>query len=135
VVQSVEFNHAGIYVSDIEASLHFYRDLLGFEVVTSFKMPGDWPITYLRSGAGQIELLGRPNVLRPAAPPDLGWGAGIRHIALKTNDLDGVAERLHASGVTFKSEPRPAGSGIGRLMFVYDPDFNEVEIIQRDVDW
>jgi catechol 2,3-dioxygenase-like lactoylglutathione lyase family enzyme len=135
MAQSIEFNHAGIYVSDIDASTHFYRDLLGFEVVSTFTMPGDWPITYLRLGGGQIELLGRPNVVRPTSPPELGSGAGIRHIALKTNDLDGVAQRLHDAGVTFKSEPRPAGSGIGRLMFVYDPDYNEVEIIQRDVDW
>ena len=131
----IEFNHAGIYVSDIEASTHFYRDVLGFDVVTTFKMPGDWPITYLRSGGGQIELLARPNVTRPAAPPDPGLNAGIRHIGFKTNDLDGIAARLKNAGVPFKTEPRPAGSGIGRLMFVYDPDFNEVEIIQRDVDW
>jgi catechol 2,3-dioxygenase-like lactoylglutathione lyase family enzyme len=36
---SLEFNHAGIVVSDIDASTHFYRDLLGFEVVTSYKLP------------------------------------------------------------------------------------------------
>jgi catechol 2,3-dioxygenase-like lactoylglutathione lyase family enzyme len=132
---SIEFNHAGIYVSDIEASTHFYRDLLGFEVVTSYQMPGDWPITYLRSGGGQVELLGRPGVSRPTGPPDLGSAAGIRHIGFKTNDLEGIAARLKSEGVAFKSEPRVAGSGIGRLMFVYDPDFNEVEIIQRDVDW
>ncbi len=102
----VDFNHAGLYVSDIDASTHFYRDLLG-----------------------------RPNIARPAGPPDLGSNAGIRHIGFKTDDLDGIAARLKKEGVTFKSEPRVAGSGIGRLMFVYDPDFNEVEIIQRDVDW
>jgi catechol 2,3-dioxygenase-like lactoylglutathione lyase family enzyme len=131
----IEFNHAGIYVSDIDASTHFYRDLLGFDVVTSYTMPGDWPITYLRSGGGQIELLGRPNISRPDGPPDLGSNAGIRHIGFKTDDLDGIAARLKEQGVTFKTEPKVAGSGIGRLMFVYDPDFNEVEIIQRDVDW
>lgn len=132
---TIEFNHAGIYVSDLEASVRFYRDLLGFDVVTTFKMPGDWPITYLRSGGGQVELLARPNVRRPDAPADPGMNAGIRHIGFKTDDLEAVAARLRSAGVTFKSEPRAAGSGIGRLMFVYDPDFNEVEIIQRDVDW
>ena len=131
----IEFNHAGIYVSDIDASTHFYRDLLGFDVVSSYKMPGDWPITYLRSGGGQIELLGRPNISRPDGPPDLGANAGIRHIGFKTDDLDGIAARLKTQGVMFKTEPKVAGSGIGRLMFVYDPDFNEVEIIQRDTDW
>ena len=133
---SIEFNHAGIVVSDIEASTRFYRDLLGFDVVISYKMPGDWPITYLRSGGGQVELLGRPNIASPdGPPPERASNAGITHIGFKTNDLDGIAARLKKEGVAFKSEPRVAGSGIGRLMFVYDPDFNEVEIIQRDTDW
>ena len=132
---SIEFNHAGIVVADIEASTRFYRDLLGFDVVTSYKMPGDWPITYLRSGGGQIELLGKHAVPQRAGPGDWGTNPGITHIGFKTDDLDGIAARLKQAGVQFKSEPRPAGSGIGRLMFVYDPDYNEVEIIQRDVDW
>jgi glyoxylase I family protein len=132
---SVEFNHAGIVVSDIDQSTHFYRDLLGFEVITSYKMPGDWPITYLRSGGGQVELLGKPDTTRPEGPAAAGSQAGITHIGFKTNDLDGIAARLKEQGVPFKTGPKPAGSGIGRLMFVYDPDFNEVEIIQRDVDW
>lgn len=131
----IEFNHAGIVVSDIEASTRFYRDLLGFDVVTSYKMPGDWPITYLRLGGGQIELLGKKDVPQKSSPTDWGTSPGITHIGFKTDDLDGVAARLKAAGVTFRSEPKTAGSGIGRLMFVYDPDFNEVEIIQRDVDW
>src|ERR1700694_5953941 len=126
-MSTIEFNHAGIVVSDIEASTRFYRDLLGFEVVISYKMPGDWPITYLRSGGGQVELLGRPNVTGGDAPVDRGSDAGITHIGFKTADLDSIAARLKTEGVAFKSEPRVAGSGIGRLMFVYDPDFNEVE--------
>ena len=131
----IEFNHAGIAVSNIEESTRFYRDLLGFEVVISYKMPSDWPITYLRSGGGQIELLGRPETTRPSEAPELEPQAGIRHIGFKTDDLDGVAARLKEAGVQFRREPGVAGSGIGRLMFVYDPDFNQVEIIQRDVDW
>jgi catechol 2,3-dioxygenase-like lactoylglutathione lyase family enzyme len=98
-------------------------------------MPGDWPITYMRSGGGQIELLGKRDVPRRASPTDWGTNPGITHIGFKTDDLDGVAQRLREAGVEFKSGPKPAGSGIGRLLFVYDPDYNEVEIIQREVDW
>jgi catechol 2,3-dioxygenase-like lactoylglutathione lyase family enzyme len=132
---SLEFNHAGIVVSDIEASTHFYRDLLGFDVVTSYKMPGDWPITYLRLGNAQVELLGKNETARRSGPNDFGVNPGITHIGFKTDDLEGIATRLRGAGVEFKTGPKPAGSGIGRLMFVYDPDYNEVEIIQRDTDW
>ncbi len=50
-------------------------------------------------------------------------------------DLDGLAAKLQAVGVKFRTLPRVAGSGVGRLMFVYDPDYIQVEIIQRDTDW
>jgi catechol 2,3-dioxygenase-like lactoylglutathione lyase family enzyme len=114
------FNHAALYVSNLEKSTRFYCEFLGCEVITSYGMPNGGHITYLRCDGGQIELLG---------------SAGIRHIAFKTDDLDGMAARLQAAGVQFRSLPRVAGSGIGRLMFFYDPDFIEVEVIQRDTDW
>jgi len=129
------FNHAALYVSNLEKSTRFYCEFLGCEVITSYGMPNGGHITYLRCDGGQIELLGNPGVERPTEPPKFGKGAGIRHIAFKTDDLDGMAARLQAAGVQFRSLPRVAGSGIGRLMFFYDPDFIEVEVIQRDTDW
>jgi extradiol dioxygenase family protein len=45
------------------------------------------------------------------------------------------AARLQAAGVRFRSRPRSAGSGIGRIMFFYDPDFIEIDVFQRDTAW
>ncbi len=131
----ITFNHAGLFVSNLEESTRFYTELLGFEVITSYGMPNGGQITYLRCPGGQIELLGYPGVTRPAEPPEFGPEASIRHIAFKTDDLDALAAKLKAAGVKFRTEPRVAGSGNGRLMFVYDPDYIQVEIIQRDTDW
>src|SRR5690554_1501270 len=53
-----EVNHIGIVVSDIDASLAFYRDELGGEII--FQKPrldGTALITYLRVGDGYVELL------------------------------------------------------------------------------
>lgn len=129
------FNHAALFVSNLEESTRFYTEFLGCEVITSYPMPNGGQITYLRCDGGQIELLGYPGVVRPSEPPKLGPEAGIRHIAFKTDDLDGMAARLQAAGVQFRTLPRVAGSGIGRLMFFYDPDLIEIEVIQRDTEW
>ncbi|MGH2459074.1 MAG: VOC family protein [Chloroflexota bacterium] len=129
------FNHTALFVSNLAESTRFYTELLGFSVVTSYPMPNDGRITYLRGDGGQIELVNNPGVARPTEPPKLGPAAGMRHIAFKTDDLDGLAARLQEAGVRFRTLPRVAGSGNGRLMFFYDPDFIEIEVIQRDTDW
>jgi catechol 2,3-dioxygenase-like lactoylglutathione lyase family enzyme len=129
------FNHPGIFVSNLEESLGFYRDILGFELVTAWDTAAGGRIAMVKCGDAYLELLAPPGVTRPTEPPTLGPGAGVRHIGFKTDDLDGLAARLDAAGVPFKVRPRVAGSGNGRLMFFYDPDFVEVEAIQRDTVW
>ena len=129
------FNHVALFVSNLDESTRFYTELLGCTVITSYPMPNGGKITYLRCDGGQIELISTPGVTRPAEPPELGPGPGIRHIAFKTDDLETIAARLQVAGVKFRSLPRLAGSGIGRLTFFYDPDFIQIEVVQRDTEW
>lgn len=122
------FNHVGLFVSNIEESTRFYTELLGFQ-------PAPERPTYLRLGDYYIEMCVRPETIRPSKPPILGPGAGVRHMAFKTDDLDGLASRLQAAGVEFRLPPMKANSGIGRLMFFYDPDYVDIEVVQRDTDY
>src|SRR5579884_1771518 len=95
------FNHVALFVSNLDESTRFYTELLGCTVITSYPMPNGGKITYLRCDGGQIELISTPGVTRPAEPPELGPGPGIRHIAFKTDDLETIAARLQVAGVKF----------------------------------
>ena len=63
------------------------------------------------------------------APYEIGTGYG--HIAITTDDLDGMLEALASAGVTPERPPYSIREGGSRLCFVRDPDGYRIEIIER----
>lgn len=103
-------------VADIERSLAFYRDLLGFEVEYSF--PEDTPeYVSLNVEGGSI---GISTANRPVESPTAGlW--------VYCDDVDKALEPLRAAGVPIVAEPadQPWGE---RVASVSDPDGYTVHI-------
>ncbi|MGW9631465.1 VOC family protein [Agromyces sp. NPDC055520] len=120
--------------TDAEASVAFYRDVLGFDVHTDVEYEGMRWIT-----VGPAEQPGISIVLEPpAADPGVtdaerdlivemmakGTYAGI---LLATHDLDAVFGRLQAAGVEVVQEPLDLGYGV-RDFAVRDPGGNLIRI-------
>ncbi len=122
-----ELNHFGIVVRDLDSSLAFYQDLLGAKIVFQRLVEAtSTDVVYLQISGGLIELL------HPAHPRD-DEVFGVTHIAFLTDDLDGDFDRLVAAGAEPLAPPKVAGTGVGRLAFVSDPNGARVELLQRDV--
>jgi catechol 2,3-dioxygenase-like lactoylglutathione lyase family enzyme len=122
-----ELNHFGIVIKDLDKSLAFYQDILGAKVVfTGFIESTKTDVVYLQISGGMIELLHR-------AEPPADEAFGITHIAFLTNDLDGDYQKLVDAGYEGLTAPKVAGTGVGRLAFVRDPNGARVELLQRDV--
>lgn len=122
-----ELNHFAIVTRDLKRSLAFYQDLLGARIVyKGFIPPTRTDVIYLQIAGGMIELL------HPAEPRP-GETFGITHVAFMTNDLDADYARLVETGYQGLVQPKPAGSGVGRLAFLSDPNGARVELIQRDI--
>ena len=139
-------DHTGITVSDIERSLAFWQDVLGFELSHRAHQKGELAeqitgvigaeilIAVLKAPGHKIELLEyrappdreRQNNLRPC---DLG----AAHIALTVDNLDEALERIAASGWKTAGEPQTltVGPNAGkRVIYVRDPDGTTVELMQ-----
>jgi catechol 2,3-dioxygenase-like lactoylglutathione lyase family enzyme len=131
---TIRFDHVAITVQDMDRSVGFYRDLLGFEVLGQlFLDEGTVKLVFLRSGGGCIELFeyrDQDAATAVGVPDTVG---GFKHLALQTDDVDGVAARLKAAGVAFTLEPLDAVGGV-RLAFFRDPDGNLLEIVSRTPD-
>jgi lactoylglutathione lyase len=122
-----ELNHFGIVVRDLKKSLAFYKGALGARTVFEGLIPTTrTDVVYLQIAGGMIELLHRAD-----AAGDEQFG--ITHIAFMSDDLDADYARLVEAGHRGLVPPKVAGSGVGRLAFLSDPNGGRVELIQRDV--
>lgn len=124
-----------LWTDDIEASLAFYRDLLGLEVIS----PPDLRNAFLKAGDGNagvpqmIVLVPKPDEItsRPARGEAKPEGFQLNHLALEVSDDE--FDALHADLVDAGYEPRGGVHPViaSRTMYVDDPDGNEVELICR----
>ncbi len=135
-------HHSAIGTRDIEASLIFWRDGLGLEVMMDHEFEGPWSTlfggsaTSLRSvflgdpaasEAGVVELVDLED-MAPALPAGPGPTAGFFLLSLYA-DLDVVLPRLARLGVG--GEPVVAPVGPVRLAVVHDPNGVRVELMDQ----
>jgi catechol 2,3-dioxygenase-like lactoylglutathione lyase family enzyme len=139
-------HHTGIQVADLERSIHFYRDILGFELVFQWNPQAE----YIRTNVGYpdadihaavlrmpdsdlfLEILEYRNVEK--APVDTRTAnPGTAHMAFSTDDCDALYERLTAAGVDSVNRPVTPTIGPntgGRIVYMIDPDGIRIEFIQ-----
>jgi catechol 2,3-dioxygenase-like lactoylglutathione lyase family enzyme len=136
-------HHTAISTADLERSVRFYRDLLGFEqAFTSGWERGDEKadkITGLRDSAARMVMLKAGNVCielfeysnpqpRPGDPVRPACDHGITHLCLDVRDIEAEYERLKAAGMVFHCPPQ----NMGTVSATYgrDPDGNIVELLE-----
>ncbi len=125
--------HVVFYVKELERSLAFYRDIVGFEEVG--KALGGRAVA-LTSGRTHHEIL-LIEVGEAPAPPS-GMRRGFYHIGIKVGDsleeLRTAKKELEANGVQISGM---SDHTVSQSLYLYDPDANEVELYVDDpsVDW
>ena len=146
MAQILRPHHAGIQVADLERSIGFYRDILGFELVFQWNPQAE----YIRTITGYpdadihaailrmpnsdvfLEILEYRNVAK--APVDTGTAnPGTAHLAFFTDDCDALYAELTAKGVRSVNPPVTPTIGPntgGRAVYMIDPDGIRVEFIQ-----
>jgi catechol 2,3-dioxygenase-like lactoylglutathione lyase family enzyme len=139
----LNMRHAGIVVHDMERMLHFWRDVMGLQVVIDFREEGSYIDTVqalsgvrlrmvkLRAPDGSmIELL--HDEAHPTPPPERNelCDRGLRHLAFTVADVEAAWETLRDAGCTALSDPVLAPDGRARLFFARDPEGNLMEIVQ-----
>ena len=117
-------NHAVLYVRDVERSVAFYRDVLGFTAVMS--LPG---AAFLRAPASTNDHdLGLFEIGAAAGPPTAGRSSvGLYHLAWEVDtlaELRRVREALQAAGALVGESDH----GTSLSLYSKDPDGNEFEV-------
>lgn len=121
----MKYLHTMVRVTDIDQSLRFYCDGLGFkEIRRSENDKGRYTLIFLSpSGtedAGTIELTFNWD------PEVYTGGRNFGHLAIGVDDIYATCKHLQDLGITINRPPRE-----GRMAFVRSPDNVSVEILQQ----
>lgn len=126
----MRFLHTMVRVKDLDASLRFYRDLLGLEETRrSEHEAGRFTLIYLAAPADKARAEAERS---PEVELTFNWddqdydgGRNFGHLAFQVEDIYAACQRLMDGGVVINRPPRD-----GRMAFVRSPDGISIELLQ-----
>jgi catechol 2,3-dioxygenase-like lactoylglutathione lyase family enzyme len=135
--------HVGLVVTDINKSLKFWCETMGF--VVSRQMEEGGPHIDAMMGLKNVRVttakLSAPDgnlleLLCFHSHPDKGrwegvpYSTGLTHIAFTVSDLDETCRRLKEAGVKFPAEPQVSLDGSARVIYATGPEGILMELVE-----
>jgi lactoylglutathione lyase len=132
----MRYLHTMVRVHDLDASLRFYRDLLGMkEIERSESEQGRFTLVYLcapgdeararEQWAPMIELTYNWPDAKTGKVEQYTGGRNFGHLAFRVDDIYAACKRIADAGVTINRPPRD-----GHMAFVRSPDGISIELLQ-----
>ena len=113
--------HANLTVADIDRSVAFYTEQLGFEETKGFETGGT--VHRFVAADNGVELQLSEDEDDTAVDP----GDELRHVAVEVEDVDAAFERIDHHGAARE----PSGGHMGaRNAFIEDPDGYTIELVE-----
>ncbi|MBC7248406.1 MAG: VOC family protein [Actinobacteria bacterium] len=117
----MRIRYATIMVADIEESIRFYTEVMGFEIESRHDPKPGLRIVLLRGkGDTLIELIRDES--NPQEP-------GLYSVGMEVENIEATVNELKAKGATITMEPTPIT--VGTLAFVGDPNGVRIALIQH----
>jgi lactoylglutathione lyase len=118
-----------LYTRDIDASVEFYRDVLGLR--ETFRTPTEGTPEHVEMTAGGFTVgLGTVEAAKRVHGVESTPGAPAMVVVFWTEDVDTTYAKLVAAGAKEVTEPHDAGNN-NRNAVVCDPDGNLVELVAK----
>jgi glyoxylase I family protein len=144
----LRMTHVGICVSDIDRSVRFYRDLLGFTYRSELRVQGEPSDTLLRLRGVDLQAIylerdgTRIELLHYASPGPIGDGTaramnarGLTHLSLRVDNFTATLATLRAGGARVLDETLIDIPDFGAAaVFIADPDGTLIELVQSPGD-
>jgi catechol 2,3-dioxygenase-like lactoylglutathione lyase family enzyme len=140
--------HTSWTVSDLERSIAFYRDLMGFELLRRRVRTGTFIETVVGFPGAELHIaaLRIPQASEPPSQHHLELiqyvspkgsklelntnNVGAAHLALEVKSIHDDYRRLSAAGVRFVSPPVEIPGGGGYACYMRDPDGFTIELVE-----
>jgi lactoylglutathione lyase len=119
----MRYLHTMVRVSDVAASMRFYCDALGLQVLRHTDVPAGRFTLYFLAAPGQPEA--QVELTHNWDEAGYAGGRNFGHLAYAVDDIYAACARLQAHGVVISRPPRD-----GAMAFVRSPDGISVELLQ-----
>lgn len=127
----MQYLHTMIRVSDLEQSLDFFCNKLGFvEIARSQNEKGRFTLVFIAAPADAAAARGNK---APLVELTWNWdergyagGRNFGHLAYRVDDIYALCERLMQAGVVINRPPRD-----GHMAFIRTPDGISIELLQN----
>lgn len=127
----MQYLHTMLRISDLDASLHFFCDLLGLQEVTRKEVEkGRFTLVFL---AAPEDFDRARSMQAPMVELTYNWdpetysgGRNFGHLAYRVDDIYALCEKLQAGGLVINRPPRD-----GHMAFIRSPDGISVELLQK----
>lgn len=126
----MRFLHTMIRVGDLQRSIDFYTRIMGMKLIKTMDFPESrFTLAYLgyESNPAQAEL----ELTYNYGVDSYEMGNAYGHIALSTDDIYGLCDKLRTAGVGITREPGPLKGTDIVLAFLEDPDGYKIELIEQ----
>ncbi|HCI04371.1 TPA: hypothetical protein DEW47_00085 [Patescibacteria group bacterium] len=140
---SINLRHIGIVTNNLENSLKFYKDILGFKIkmegfedrnfidhILNLKKSSLMTVKLVDEKGGIIELLKYDNPRGKPIKREIN-DLGLSHFALTVDDLNETYDRLKNNNIEFVSAPILSPDNKAKVCFCYDPNGIVIELVEQ----
>jgi lactoylglutathione lyase len=119
----MKYLHTMVRVNDLDASLDFYCNKLGLQLIRRTDNPnGRYTLAFVAAPGDESSAI---ELTHNWDAEELGSARNFGHIAYAVDDIYALCQKLMDAGVTINRPPRD-----GRMAFVRSPDNISIELLQ-----
>ncbi|MGI6104775.1 MAG: VOC family protein [Raoultibacter sp.] len=116
----VTVEYSTMIIENMEESVAFYQDILGFEVVSVHELGPAGRITLMRGqGGAMVELIESTN-----------YEIGLYSVGMDVDNLAETLEQVRSKGAKVTMEPMK--TSVGSMAFIEDPNGVRIALIEHD---
>ena len=116
----MKLKYGTIIVKDMDESVKFYTETMGFEIDSVYDLQPGVSVTLLRGeGDAMVELIKNP-----------AYEVGLYSVGMAVEDLNATVEQLKAKDAKITMEPIPITDGL--LAFAEDPNGVRIALVQHN---
>lgn len=133
-MKTLKLDHVGIAVKNLDESLKFYTEILGFECQgTEIVEEQKVKVAFLPIGDTEIELLESTSDDGPIAKFIEKNGEGVQHLAFRVDNIEEAIQHMLDKGMQMIDQTPRYGAGGAKIAFVHPKSSNRVlvELSQR----